>query len=119
MWSYSRHQRLYSLLDRLRLATAPGSRGPSPPVTSHPLDGDGPLALETVIPDKVSVWPVCACDTQGPGTPCSREPLANPEGAAGRLRQRGVLKRGVAPEGSLPVLLLAGSGRGPITDRMP
>ncbi|EFB15589.1 hypothetical protein PANDA_004691, partial [Ailuropoda melanoleuca] len=47
-----RHQRLYSLLDRLRLATAPGSRGPSPPVTSHPLDGDGPLALETVIPDK-------------------------------------------------------------------
>uniref|UniRef100_A0A8C7ABF9 Huntingtin n=1 Tax=Neovison vison TaxID=452646 RepID=A0A8C7ABF9_NEOVI len=38
-----RHQRLYSLLDRLRLATAPGSRGPSPPVTSHPLDGDGPL----------------------------------------------------------------------------
>nr|XP_054364988.1 huntingtin isoform X4 [Mirounga angustirostris] len=47
-----RHQRLYSLLDRLRLATAPGSRGPSPPVTSHPLDGDGPLALETMIPDK-------------------------------------------------------------------
>uniref|UniRef100_A0A673TZ91 Huntingtin n=1 Tax=Suricata suricatta TaxID=37032 RepID=A0A673TZ91_SURSU len=47
-----RHQRLYSLLDRLRLATAPGSRGPSPPVTSHPLDGDGPLALETIIPDK-------------------------------------------------------------------
>ncbi|XP_016051293.1 PREDICTED: huntingtin isoform X2 [Miniopterus natalensis] len=47
-----RHQRLYSLLDRLRLSTAPGSRGPSPPVTSHPLDGDGPLALETVSPDK-------------------------------------------------------------------
>ncbi|KAM7156171.1 huntingtin isoform 1-T1 [Molossus nigricans] len=47
-----RHQRLYSLLDRLRLATAPGSRGPSPLVTSHPLDGDGPLALETVSPDK-------------------------------------------------------------------
>lgn len=47
-----RHQRLYSLLDRLRLATAPGSRGPSPPVTSHPLDGDGPLALETMVPDK-------------------------------------------------------------------
>ncbi|KAM8804110.1 huntingtin [Rhynchonycteris naso] len=47
-----RHQRLYSLLDRLRLATAPGSRGPSPPVTSHPLDRDGPLALETVSPDK-------------------------------------------------------------------
>ncbi|KAF6371843.1 huntingtin [Rhinolophus ferrumequinum] len=47
-----RHQRLYSLLDRLRLATAPGSRGPCPPVTSHPLDGDGPLALETVSPDK-------------------------------------------------------------------
>lgn len=51
----SRHQRLYSLLDRLRLATAPGSRGPTPLVTSHPLDGDGPLALEAVNPDKVSV----------------------------------------------------------------
>ncbi|XP_036083329.1 huntingtin isoform X3 [Rousettus aegyptiacus] len=47
-----RHQRLYSLLDRLRLATAPGSPGPSPPVTSHPLDGDGSLAVETVSPDK-------------------------------------------------------------------
>uniref|UniRef100_A0A8C3YS16 Huntingtin n=1 Tax=Catagonus wagneri TaxID=51154 RepID=A0A8C3YS16_9CETA len=47
-----RHQRLSSLLDRLRLATAPGSRGPTPRVTSHPLDGDGPLALETVSPDK-------------------------------------------------------------------
>lgn len=50
-----RHQRLYSLLDRLRLATAPGSRGPCPPATSHPLDGEGSLALETVSPDKVSV----------------------------------------------------------------
>ncbi|KAB0404195.1 hypothetical protein E2I00_003897 [Balaenoptera physalus] len=48
----SRHQRLYSLLDRLRLATAPASRGPAPLVTPHPLDGDGPLALETVSPDK-------------------------------------------------------------------
>uniref|UniRef100_A0A8D2AD17 Huntingtin n=1 Tax=Sus scrofa TaxID=9823 RepID=A0A8D2AD17_PIG len=47
-----RHQRLSSLLDRLRLATAPGSRGPAPRVSSHPLDGDGPLALETVSPDK-------------------------------------------------------------------
>ncbi|EPQ20418.1 Huntingtin [Myotis brandtii] len=47
-----RHQRLYSLLDRLRLATAPGSRGPCPPATSHPLDGEGSLALETVSPDK-------------------------------------------------------------------
>lgn len=47
-----RHQRLYSLLDRLRLATAPGSLGPAPPLTSHPLDGDGPLALETMSPDK-------------------------------------------------------------------
>ncbi|XP_057402207.1 huntingtin isoform X2 [Balaenoptera acutorostrata] len=47
-----RHQRLYSLLDRLRLATAPASRGPAPLVTPHPLDGDGPLALETVSPDK-------------------------------------------------------------------
>ncbi|XP_052497673.1 huntingtin [Budorcas taxicolor] len=50
--SAQRHQRLYSLLDRLRLATAPGSHGPTPPVTSHPLDGDGPLALEAVNPDK-------------------------------------------------------------------
>ncbi|XP_072803026.1 huntingtin isoform X3 [Vicugna pacos] len=47
-----RHQRLYSLLDRLRLATAPGSRGPAPLATPHPLDGDGPLVLETVSPDK-------------------------------------------------------------------
>lgn len=55
-----RHQRLYSLLDRLRLATAPGSRGPAPLVTAHPLDGDGPLALETVSPDKVSARSVHA-----------------------------------------------------------
>ncbi|XP_055988635.1 huntingtin isoform X2 [Sorex fumeus] len=47
-----RHQRLYSLLDRLRLTSAPGSRGPTPPLMSHPLDGDGPLALETINPDK-------------------------------------------------------------------
>ncbi|XP_059532788.1 huntingtin isoform X1 [Myotis daubentonii] len=47
-----RHQRLYSLLDRLRLATAPASRGPCPLATSHPLDGEGSLALETVSPDK-------------------------------------------------------------------
>lgn len=60
----SRHQRLYSLLDRLRLATAPGSRGPCPPATSHPLDGEGPLALETVSPDKVSAQHVCV--TRGP-----------------------------------------------------
>ncbi|XP_073094066.1 huntingtin isoform X1 [Manis javanica] len=57
-----RHQRLYSLLDRLRLTTAPGSRGPSPPVTSHPLDGDGPLALETVSPDKD--WYICLVKSQ-------------------------------------------------------
>ncbi|XP_066242929.1 huntingtin isoform X4 [Saccopteryx leptura] len=57
-----RHQRLYSLLDRLRLATAPGSRGPSPLVTSHPLDGDGPLALETVSPDKD--WYICLVKSQ-------------------------------------------------------
>ncbi|XP_006875391.1 PREDICTED: huntingtin [Chrysochloris asiatica] len=47
-----RHQRLYSLLDRFRLSTVPES--PSPPrlVTSHPLDGDGQMSLETVNPDK-------------------------------------------------------------------
>ncbi|XP_062068838.1 huntingtin isoform X1 [Lepus europaeus] len=47
-----RHQRLYSLLDRFRLSTAQDSLSPLPPVTSHPLDGDGHMALEAVSPDK-------------------------------------------------------------------
>ncbi|KAM5271600.1 huntingtin [Ctenodactylus gundi] len=46
-----RHQRLYSLLDRFRLSTVQGSLSPLPPVTSHPLDGDGHMSLETVSPD--------------------------------------------------------------------
>lgn len=50
-----RHQRLYSLLDRFRLSTVQDSLSPLPPVTSHPLDGDGHTSLETVSPDKVSV----------------------------------------------------------------
>ncbi|XP_037064081.1 huntingtin isoform X3 [Peromyscus leucopus] len=47
-----RHQRLYSLLDRFRLSTVQDSPSPLPPVTSHPLDGDGHTSLETVNPDK-------------------------------------------------------------------
>lgn len=47
-----RHQRLYSLLDRFRLSTVQDSLSPLPPVTSHPLDGDGHISLETVSPDK-------------------------------------------------------------------
>ncbi|XP_075893458.1 huntingtin isoform X5 [Nelusetta ayraudi] len=46
-----RHQRFYSLLDRFR-ATVADSSSPSPPVTSHPLDGEPPPAPEQVIPDK-------------------------------------------------------------------
>ncbi|XP_013013172.2 huntingtin isoform X3 [Cavia porcellus] len=47
-----RHQRLYSLLDRFRLSTVQDSLSPLPLITSHPLDGDGHVALETVSPDK-------------------------------------------------------------------
>ncbi|KAL1789437.1 huntingtin [Sigmodon hispidus] len=47
-----RHQRLYSLLDRFRLSTMYDSPSPLPPVTSHPLDGNGHTSLETVSPDK-------------------------------------------------------------------
>ncbi|XP_004624658.1 huntingtin isoform X2 [Octodon degus] len=46
-----RHQRLYSLLDRFRLSTVKDSLSPLPPVTSHPLDGDGHTSLDTS-PDK-------------------------------------------------------------------
>ncbi|XP_032042511.1 huntingtin isoform X1 [Aythya fuligula] len=48
----TRHQRLYSLLDRFRLMVAPDTTSPSPAVTSHPLDGEGQPALETVVLDK-------------------------------------------------------------------
>ncbi|KAG9346961.1 hypothetical protein JZ751_005888 [Albula glossodonta] len=47
-----RHQRLYSLLDRFRATVAEDLSSPSPPVTSHPLDGDPPPALESVTADK-------------------------------------------------------------------
>ncbi|XP_041641127.1 huntingtin isoform X2 [Cheilinus undulatus] len=46
-----RHQRFYSLLDRFR-ATVTDTRSPTPPVTSHPLDGDPPPAPELIIADK-------------------------------------------------------------------
>ncbi|XP_035282540.1 huntingtin-like isoform X3 [Anguilla anguilla] len=47
-----RHQRLYSLLDRFRATIVEGSSSPPPPVTSHPLDGEPPPALENVTADK-------------------------------------------------------------------
>ncbi|XP_071385719.1 huntingtin isoform X1 [Centroberyx affinis] len=46
-----RHQRFFSLLDRFR-ATVAETSSPTPPVTSHPLDGDPPPAPELVIADK-------------------------------------------------------------------
>ncbi|XP_044046448.1 huntingtin isoform X2 [Siniperca chuatsi] len=46
-----RHQRFYSLLDRFR-ATVADTSSPTPPVTSHPLDGDPAPAPELVIADK-------------------------------------------------------------------
>ncbi|KAJ4922104.1 hypothetical protein JOQ06_027928 [Pogonophryne albipinna] len=46
-----RHQRFYSLLDRFRV-TVTDTLGPTPPVTSHPLDGDPPPAPELVNADK-------------------------------------------------------------------
>ncbi|NXY20418.1 HD protein, partial [Atrichornis clamosus] len=48
----TRHQRLYSLLDRFRLMVAPDTTSPSPLVTSHPLDGEDQPALENIILDK-------------------------------------------------------------------
>ncbi|XP_012667730.2 huntingtin [Otolemur garnettii] len=57
-----RHQRLYSLLDRFRLSTVQDSPSPSPPVSSHPLDGDGHVSLETVSPDKD--WYMCLVKSQ-------------------------------------------------------
>ncbi|XP_013873563.1 huntingtin isoform X2 [Austrofundulus limnaeus] len=46
-----RHQRFYSLLDRFR-ATVTDTSSPTPPVTSHPLDGDPPPAPENITADK-------------------------------------------------------------------
>ncbi|XP_035993085.1 huntingtin isoform X2 [Fundulus heteroclitus] len=46
-----RHQRFYSLLDRFR-ATVADTSSPTPPVTSHPLDGDPPVTPEKVVADK-------------------------------------------------------------------
>ncbi|KAM4585009.1 huntingtin isoform 1-T1 [Odontesthes bonariensis] len=46
-----RHQRFYSLLDRFR-ATVADTSSPTPPVTSHPLDGEPPPTPELVIADK-------------------------------------------------------------------
>uniref|UniRef100_A0A669P4L9 Huntingtin n=1 Tax=Phasianus colchicus TaxID=9054 RepID=A0A669P4L9_PHACC len=48
----TRHQRLYSLLDRFRLMVAPDTTSPSPQVTLHPLDGEDQPGLENVILDK-------------------------------------------------------------------
>ncbi|KAF3843923.1 hypothetical protein F7725_015971 [Dissostichus mawsoni] len=47
----AQRQRFYSLLDRFR-ATVTDTCSPTPPVTSHPLDGDPPPAPELVNADK-------------------------------------------------------------------
>ncbi|XP_058860961.1 huntingtin-like isoform X1 [Acipenser ruthenus] len=47
-----RHQRLYSLLERFRATVLEDSASPSPPVTSHPLDGETPPSPESVTVDK-------------------------------------------------------------------
>ncbi|KAJ8269770.1 hypothetical protein COCON_G00123770 [Conger conger] len=47
-----RHQRLFSLLDRFRATVAEDSNARPPPVTSHPLDGAPPPALESITADK-------------------------------------------------------------------
>ncbi|CAB1327175.1 unnamed protein product, partial [Coregonus sp. 'balchen'] len=44
--------RFYSLLDRFRATVAEDTSSPSPPVTSHPLDGEPPPAPELVEADK-------------------------------------------------------------------
>lgn len=54
LFSRGRHQRFYSLLDRFR-ATVADTSSPAPPVTSHPLDGDPPIAPEKVVADKVMI----------------------------------------------------------------
>ncbi|MGH0149362.1 UNVERIFIED_CONTAM: hypothetical protein FKN15_015158 [Acipenser sinensis] len=50
-----RHQRLYSLLERFRATVLEDSASPSPPVTSHPLDGETPPSPESVTVDKAGV----------------------------------------------------------------
>nr|AGS58213.1 huntingtin [Clarias batrachus] len=47
-----RHQRFYSLLDRFRVTVAEETSSPSPPISSHPLDGNPPPAPESVTPSK-------------------------------------------------------------------
>ncbi|XP_066576205.1 huntingtin isoform X3 [Amia ocellicauda] len=47
-----RHQRLYSLLDRFRATVAEEMTSPSPPITTHPLDGEPPPAPESMTADK-------------------------------------------------------------------
>ncbi|XP_022540225.2 huntingtin isoform X5 [Astyanax mexicanus] len=47
-----RHQRFYSLLDRFRITVAEETTSPSPPITSHPLDGDPPPPPESVVASK-------------------------------------------------------------------
>ncbi|TKS69194.1 Huntingtin Huntington disease protein -like protein [Collichthys lucidus] len=60
-----RHQRFYSLLDRFR-ATVADTSSPTPPVTSHPLDGDPPPAPELVIADKeFNLSLLCPCLSMG------------------------------------------------------
>ncbi|XP_053477902.1 huntingtin isoform X2 [Ictalurus furcatus] len=47
-----RHQRFYSLLDRFRATVAEETTSPSPPITSHPLDGNPPPGPESVTASK-------------------------------------------------------------------
>ncbi|XP_072534605.1 huntingtin isoform X5 [Salminus brasiliensis] len=47
-----RHQRFYSLLDRFRATVAEETTSPSPPITSHPLDGDPPPPPQSVVASK-------------------------------------------------------------------
>lgn len=53
IFALSRHQRLYSLLDRFRATMNSDTVSPLPIVTSHPLDGDSHPRLETLDPDEV------------------------------------------------------------------
>lgn len=50
---FHRHQRFYSLLDRFRATVAEETTSPSPPITSHPLDGNPPPGPESVTASKV------------------------------------------------------------------
>ncbi|XP_030643764.1 huntingtin [Chanos chanos] len=57
-----RHQRFYSLLDRFRTTVAEETNSPSPPITSHPLDGDPPPPPENVVANKE--WYVALVQSQ-------------------------------------------------------